>query len=263
MPDLLALQSDFASCLRGQGDTGIETARRWIAGDADHVARRLAIYRANILAAAERALSGAYPVIRQVLGAPFLHDLAREVQRAMPSTSGDLADFGADLASFLEDFEPTRAMPWLPDLARLEWAVHRATGAADATPWDLSTLAAVDPDRQGSIRWRWAPGLAVLASPYPIVRVWTIHQPGFDGAFTVDWDEAQRGLVAREGHAVAVSSIGAGDAAFIERSLQGGTMDDAVATALDVDLAFDLGALLARLVATGALDGFTLDKEPT
>ena len=256
MTELLALQTDFAAALRDSGRTA--AAGRWLAGDAGHVDRRVAIYRANMVAAADKALSAAYPVIRQVVGAEFFHGLAREFQRGTPSTSGDLTEFGARFDAFLAAFERTQSLPYLPDLARLEWAVHRAYGAADAPDWDAAALATVEPDRQAAIRFHWSPGLAVVESSYPIVRIWTIHQPGYAGEFSVAWDRADTALVARDGFVVTVGECGAGDAAFLAASLAGAPLVDAAAAALQNHPDFDLGALLARALAARLICGFTL-----
>ena len=256
MPDLLALQTGFAAALRDRDRT--TAAQRWLAGDGAVVERRLGIYRANMVAAADKALSSAYPVIRQVVGAEFFHGLAREYQRGTPSTSGDLTLFGATFGAFLAAFEHTRSLPYLPDLARLEWAVHRAYGAADAPDWNAGSLGAVEPDRQADIRFQWTPGLAVVESASPIARIWTIHQPGYAGEFSVAWDRADTALVARNGFVVTVAECSAAEAAFLAASLHGASLGDAAAAALQHHPDFDLGALLGRALAARLICGFTL-----
>jgi hypothetical protein len=256
MHDLLEIQSDFAAALRDRDATS--RAGRWLAGDAAHVEQRVAIYRANMVASAAKALSAAYPVARQVVGEEFFHGLARAYQHETPSTSGDLTDFGAEFPAFLAGFEHTRSLPYLPDLARLEWAVHRAYGAADALPWDAAELAAVDPEQHEAIRFDWSAGTAVIDSPYPIARIWTIHQAAHDGEFAVDWNAPQCALVARDGFVVDVSHLAAGDAAFMAASLAGTALGPAVAEALRVGPMFDLGKLLARVIALGLVRGFSL-----
>jgi len=256
MPELLDFQSDFGAALRDRART--PAAARWLAGEAPAVDRGLAIYRANMVAAADKALSAAYPVIRQVVGAEFFHGLAREYQRGTPSTSGDLTGFGAAFDAFLAAFEHTQSMPYLPDLARLEWAAHLAYGAADAPEWDAAALAAIDPERQSALRFQWSPGLAVVPSAWPIVRIWTIHQPGFADEFRVDWDRAETALVARDGFAVTITDCDPADALFIEASLAGATLVDAASAALERHPNFDLGALLTRAIAARLVCGATL-----
>lgn len=246
MRELLAFQSDFADALRdGRRTPAME---RWLAGSGATVASRMAIYRANMVASAEKALASAYPVVRQVVGEDFFHGLAREYQRAAPSTSGDLTDFGATFGAFVAAFEHTQSLPYLADLARLEWTVHRAYGAADAPDWEPASLAAVEPDRQAAIRFHWAPGTAVLASQHPVVRIWTIHQPGYDGEFSVAWDRPDTALVSRAGLAVHVSACSPAEAGFVGASLAGATLADAAAAALAKHSDFDLAAFLGRVL---------------
>ncbi len=261
MPDLRRIQADFGDALRDADQS--PRAARWLAGAPDLAGQRLAIYRANMVAAADKALGAAYPVVQQVVGAEFFHGLARAHQRETPSTSGDLTEFGAEFARFLAAFPHTQSLPYLPDLARLEWAVHRAYGAADAADWDSSTLLSVDPDLQEAIRFELAPGTAVIESPYPIAHLWTIHQAGYAGEFAVDWAIPERALVARHDFLVTVSALAAADAAFVEQVRGGSTLVAAAGAALAIAPDFDLGAFLARAMACGLVCGFTLAPTPT
>jgi hypothetical protein len=259
MPELLALQHDLALAL--DNAAAAPRAERWLAGNAALIERRLAIYRANIAAATTKALVAAYPVIRQVVGEAFFDGLARAYQRAVPSTSGDLNDYGAAFDRFVADFPHTQSLPYLPDLARLEWAVHRAYGAEDAGACDRQALARVAPAQQPTIRFEWAAGTAIVDSRFPIARVWLIHQPGFDGEFSVDWAVRECALVSREGFRVVVTALGAADAAFIASSLAGAALGACAEAALAADVSFDLGTLLARLMASNLICGFTTDKD--
>jgi len=138
--------------------------------------------------------------------------------------------------------------------------VHLAYGAADAKPWDPAGLMAVAPELQGQIRFDFAAGTAVMNSAYPIAHIWTIHQPERAGEFAVDWSIAERALVARAGLRVTVIALGDGEAAFLIAALAGGTLEDAAAAALNADAAFDLGALLARVIASNLICAIATGK---
>ena len=259
MVELLDIQRDLACALNHEHAAPGEA--RWLMGDAVLMEQRLAIYRANTAAAATKALGAAYPVVRQVVGDAFFNGVVHAYQRLVPSTSGDLFDYGEAFAGFLADFPHTQSLPYLPDLARLEWAVHRAYGAEDAKAWDRQALAQVAPTRQSAIRFDWAAGTAMVDSNFPIVRIWQIHQPDFEGEFNVDWSVRECALVAREGFRVAVSALGAGDAAFISTSMAGTALGECVESAWAADPSFDLGHLLGALTASNTICGFTTDKD--
>jgi len=258
MPELLDIQRDFATSLRDAGAP--PRAERWLAGDSALVGQRLAIYRANAAASAAKALAAAYPVVSQVVGGEFFEGLARAYHRATPSTSGDLFDHGASFGDFLAVFPHTQSMPYLPDLARLEWLVHRAYGARDAAPFDRAALVPVPTEQQAAIRFDWAAGTAVMGSAFPLARIWTIHQPGYEGEFAVDWSISERALVARENVRVTVCALSVGDAAFLTSALAGAELGKAATIALEADANFDLGAVLARAMASNLICGLTVDK---
>jgi len=259
MPDLLECQRDLASALCDVRES--TRAARWLAGDTLLNERRLTIYRANVAAAATKALGAAYPVIRQVVGNTLFDELAREYQSRTPSSSGDLHEFGSTFAEFVAEGNVARSLPYLGDLARLEWAAHRAYGAADADLFDARALAALPAHQQSKIRFAWAAGTALIASPFPIVRIWRIHQVDFDGEFGVDWSAGEVALVAREGLRVAVHAVGAGDAAFVARSIGGSTLDAAAERALADDPGFDLARLLQHLMTANVVCGFNDEKD--
>jgi hypothetical protein len=259
MSELLESQRGFAAALSDAGASS--RASRWLAGDASLVTQRLDIYRANMVASASKALAAAYPVLHRVVGDEFFDGLARAYLRTRPSTCGNLYDYGSEFAAFLAEFAHAQSLPYLPDLARLEWLVHRAYGAADAKPWNPAGLMAVAPESQGEIRFEWAAGTAVMNSVYPIARIWTIHQPERAGEFAVDWSVAERVLVTRAGLRITVMALEVGDAAFFIAALAGGTLDDAATAALNADPAFDLGALIARAIASNLICGIATDKQ--
>src|SRR5689334_805011 len=106
-------------------------------------ARRLQVYRNNVHASLAAALADVYPVIARVVGNECLAALARHSVIAHPSRAGSLHAFGDALPSFLHDVDELAALPWLADLAALEWAVHEVYHEADDEPLDPRTLASL------------------------------------------------------------------------------------------------------------------------
>ena len=73
-----------------------------------------------------------YRVVRELVGAPFFDAAVDAFVRAHPSTGGDLNVYGGEFADFLAAYPHARDLPYLPDVARLEWALDEAHRAADA-----------------------------------------------------------------------------------------------------------------------------------
>ena len=279
MTDLAAHQHAFASALRDErgddrGDVrGYDALARLLTTDASTSARRLAIYRVNSISSATKALAGAYPVIREVVGPEFFDALARAYWTSTPSRSGDLGDYGDSFDAFVADFEHVRELPYLADLARLEWAVQRAECAADAPEFDASTLAGVPHDRQSALIFMLVPGTAIVESIYPIVRIWELHRGG--GArshaaesehFDIDWTVGETALVARKGYAVRVAALDAGNAAALRAMHHGATLVDALAEGLAAakrsERPFDIAAAPAAWLRDGLFAGFRFFDPP-
>lgn len=138
-------------------------------------ARGLNCYKSNAHAVAERSLAVTYPVVTALLSAESMAQLARALWHTHPPQRGDLAHWGADLASFLATSPQLADLPWLADVARLEWALHQADGAADAVT-DLSTLARLAEEDPAHLTLRLAPGLQVLHNTFAVVPVVQAHR---------------------------------------------------------------------------------------
>lgn len=247
MPDLAETQGRFAQALNGAGAQ--ETCPDLFVGAEHDVVRRLAVYRGNLMGTSCQALAAAYPVIVRVVGAEFFEAMARAYLAHSPSASGDLNQYGGALPAFLEAFAPVRELAYLPDLARLEWAVHRAHYGADSAGLDLTRLASVTEAQQPSLRLKLNPLCALLVSRYPLARIWEIHQTDYAGEFSVQFEGGPfHVLVSRPRYRVQAGAIGAGEYAFLAATASGAMLSDALDEALRFDPTFVLGAALRAWV---------------
>lgn len=225
--------------------------------------RRLAAYRRNAIGNWRSALASTYPVLAQLLGPQRFRELADQYIASCPSRSGDLNAYGGDLAALLAALALSEELPYLPDVARLEWALLQAYGAADAADFDLAALAAVPAEAQAALRLQVWPGGALIESPWPLAAIWQAHQRPSEArdAALADIDlsfsnAAHIALVVRcEGRVFAVA-LDAGEARFLRALQTGQALADAITGALDQDRTFNAGSALHRLIGLHALTGF-------
>lgn len=231
--------------------------------DARHpqAARGLAAYRANGHALAERALSAAYPVIAALIGGDNFAPLARDLWQRHPPQCGDLAQWGDTLPGFLDTSEQLADVPYLGDVARAEWALHRAAGAADAAP-DLPSFARLAQEDPQGLALTLAPGSAVITSPYPVASLVTAHRLGEPGlavaAQRLREGLGEHALVWRQGLRPRIAAIAPAEAALVQALLAGAdlpqALDAACAHATPTG-AFDFTAWLSAAVADGLVTG--------
>jgi uncharacterized protein len=256
-PETQTLQRGFVAAIgdASRSDVILPALR----GDAERMRGRLAVYRGNTRANWLKALRGAYPIVAQLVGDEFFAGLAREYGRAHPSTSGDLNEFGDGLANFVDAFAPAQSLPYLPDVARMEWLAHSAYYAANAPVYDLSRLAALAEADYAALCCVPAPAVAVLASRWPLARIWAAHQTDFAGDIAVDLEAGPDWvLIHRPQFKVVVSALTAGEFAFLRACVRGATLAPALAAATAAGDGFDLGAALAGWARESVIADFRL-----
>jgi hypothetical protein len=255
MSDLAILQARFGAALDAPGSEA--GAAEMFRDDPAQVEDRLRLYRGNARANTVKALGAAYPIIGKIVGEEFFFGLASEYQSRCPSGSGDLNEFGEAFAAFLADFSHVKEMPYLPDVARMEWRVHRAHFAADQATFDPQRLVSVPPERQLQLRMRLHPACGILHSVYPLARIWQVHQDDYNGEFEVDLAAGPAHvLVSRPRFRVEVAQISEAEAAFLAAALEGRALEDSLAAAQFKDPSFDLGRSLRDWVDSAVIVDF-------
>jgi hypothetical protein len=258
MPSLHELQVGFAAALF---DRGASRTAPGIRANGLSPARRLDFYRTNVFENYRKALAGTYPALRAVLGAGCFDHLARDYAQRYPSRSGDVGAHGEHLAAFLERHPLAGDLPYLADLARLEWAIEECFYEADHVPIALEALARVAEEDYAELRFLLAPSCRLLASRFPVHRIWRMSMQ--TEAHTVV-DLAEGGvqlLVRRQGYEVVAEPLAPGEHAMLDALRSGYGLAEALAYAQSVEAAFEPGAFLQRRVGDGVLCGFTLPAE--
>lgn len=196
MPGLAELQQELVAALLDGDDT---VSDRLLGDPALDVQGRLAVYQGSVRGALSRALTQVYPVLQRLVGARFFDAMAGRYLAAHPSTSPDLHDFGGQLAPFLASFAPAAALPYLPDVARLEWAWHRVFHAADPDPGLPAGFGDRDEDALAALPLALSPALRLVHSDYPVDQIWRANQPEQEEPPAVHLDEGPVWLVVSRG----------------------------------------------------------------
>ncbi|MFN3460234.1 MAG: putative DNA-binding domain-containing protein [Oceanibaculum sp.] len=214
-------------------------------------ARRFAIHRNNMKAGLVAVLAARFPVLHRLVGRDFFARLALAFIECHPPLSPVLLAYGGAMPDFLAGFEPVRALPYLPDVARLEWLLHDGTLAADAAPLDRAALAAVAPEDMASLRFDLHPSLGLLASAFPVVTIWRANMEG-RATEIVPADLAGEGaLVIRPELVTSLHVIPPVLVEFAAQLRGGATLGEAAPV-----LGPDLATGLALLFREGAFTGF-------
>lgn len=212
--------------------------------------KRFDVYRNNVVAAATGALGDTFPAVRALVGDEFFRATARAYLDATPPRSPLLFRYGATFGDFLETFPPAARVPYLGDVARLEYARLQAYHAADVAPLEIAALSAIPADEVAGVTFDIHPAVSLIRSSFPVVSLWAAST-GLMSSDDVDVTRAEDGLTARPGLDVDTRILPAGGAAFVEALLDGRTLGDAAESAMAAEPAFELSEHLAGLFEAG------------
>lgn len=206
----------------------------------------IAIYRHNTFANLTGALADVYPVAQRIVGADFFRQMAGEYIERYPSASGDIQQYGSSFANFVSSYVPVKKLPYLTDVAALEWAYHEAFHAAVPPPSIMHIkLAEIPMNKANQVRFRLHPACRLVRSDYPISHIWRANQAEFKQNDLIDLNEGDAYLLLRRPKFdVEIADVSAADFACLSTLYNGEILERAVENASAIDPNFDLTRLL-------------------
>lgn len=220
--------------------------------------RRFFVHRNNVKASLGAALAARFPVVLRLVGVEFFRAMAVVFVERHPPRSPVLAAYGAGFADFLDGFEPVADLPYLADVARLEWARHLAWHAADAPAISIEELTTVAPNRLDSVRLRLHPAATVVVSIWPVISIWTTNILDEEIKPIGPDQTGESALVTRPGLEIFVNALPPGTGLLFEALSAGIALGEAVAQA-ERAAGFDTAAALSLLFRSGAVTSLAVD----
>jgi hypothetical protein len=149
-----------------------------VAHGALDAAGRIDVYARMYCARLIEALADDFPRVLAAVGTEQFDTLAHDYVERHPSRHPSIRFVGEDFAAFLANRGGgCHTPPWLPDLARLEWARRDVFDDADVRPLTRADLAALPPDRWAPLPLRLVPALRILAMRWPMHELWAADAP--------------------------------------------------------------------------------------
>lgn len=254
-----AAQRDFARALLDSEAPVPLGIQAWNNSDPS---RRFAVYRNNVVVSLVDALAETFPVVQELVGIEFFRAAAALFARQLPPSSPILALYGRDFASFIETFEPAWSVPYLADVARLEFTRVAAYHVADATP-----LTALDQELVGAsgatlsaLRFNFHPSARLVRSKFAVASLWAAHN-GTGLLESIDIDTPEDTLVCRVDLEVELVRLAPGGGEFVEALMSGHPLGAAAEYALESHNDFNLSLALSTLVRQQAVTLIQLSRQ--
>ena len=217
------------------------------------------IYRNSALANITQALALTYPVINKLVGSDFFQATCRQFIFLHWPQSGNLDDYGAEFPLFLTEFEHTKSLLYLCDVARLEWAFHQSALAKDADLTDWTQLSQVTNILQ--VQFTLAPSVKLISSIFAIDEIWQQNQDNAPPEIEVDVVDIENSnktflAVFRKGLKTVIMPITEGEDVLLQAFKNKNIFEQAIilATTEQADLSIDNS--LKKFIELGIINGF-------
>jgi hypothetical protein len=253
-----SIQARFAAALLDPEAMGPSE----IGGSASACLSRFEVYRNNVMTGLIRCLERRFPVVARLVGTEFFRAMARVYVANEPPISPALIDYGGGFPTFLAEFEPVRELPYLADVAKLEWLRVEAYHAADEPTAGAADLAALAAAGMDDLSMNLHASARLLQSPYPVVSIWETNTLNRDVRQIGPELGGEQALIVRQKLQVRFLRLDAGTYAFAAAISAGATLAAAAKRALEADDHVSIPHALARLVSAGAARDVTTSTGP-
>jgi hypothetical protein len=169
MTALVDLQRQMAAAIRRPGRPSPMDVFR-----PDHLPEGdpLSVYANHHQISLSAALATTFPTVTLLVGEGAFRVLASRFLQCQPPVRPCLAEYGADFGAYLDGEMLVKSLPYLADMARLDWAINRATTAPDAVALDMDMLVALTADQFGELSLQAHPSLTLLRSNFPVQEIY-------------------------------------------------------------------------------------------
>lgn len=226
-----------------------------LAGQRAEADGRFGIHSNHVYVSLIDALAAVYPVVQRLLGSNCFRQVARRYVSAHPSRTGDLQAFGDQFEGHLAVTPELSGLPYLADVARLEWHWHQVfhapwPGAAVCMAW----LAEQSEESLAALKLSLHPAARLTSSSYPVLRIWQANLESDADPAEVSLDEGGVLILTyRPRTQVELHELSAGEFGFLSAIDQGMNLQLAFESAQRLETGFDLAACLARHCRNGLL----------
>lgn len=223
--------------------------------------QRFAVHRNNIVVSLVDAVADTFPVCLALVGKDFFRAMAHAFILARPPMSPVLAWYGGAFPEFVSHFSPAAGLPYLADVARLEWAWVQAFHAADDFSLDAGAIddLLTNEDILPYLEMRFHPSAHVICSRYAIVSIWSAHQ-GLRDMSTVAPEMAEAALIVRAGIEVECIPITAAQACLFDALCSGTRLGRAIEDTMSRHQDLDLPQALATLFSHPIITSITASQ---
>jgi len=222
---------------------------------------RLAIYANAYRMRLIETLEKDYPAVLYLLGEDVFAQTALAYITAHPSKHPSLRWFGQNFSGFVGQDEQLASMPYICELAKLEWLLVEAFDAKDVYQCQESDVANVPPEAWPSLVLHFHPSVHVFQYHWNIIPIWQAEQNETIPPTPVRLDSQEVCLVWRQDLKTRYRTLEADEALVLEPMAEGADFSDMCALLSTFvaaeDVALKAAGLLKSWINAGLISELT------
>ncbi|MBL4789449.1 MAG: putative DNA-binding domain-containing protein [Kordiimonadaceae bacterium] len=160
MVSLAVFQHDFRVSV--QGGNLAEGLDGLILSDELPAASRMQVYQNNYIMTLTDVVFGVFPVVSAFVGEDFTRAAVKHFVADNPPEQACLSEYGVAFPAFLKTYEHASDVPYIGDMAKLEWAMYELQSAAEEKPAVLVDVVTISKN------------VRFIKSEYPILSLWMV-----------------------------------------------------------------------------------------
>ena len=214
--------------------------------DQDELTARLSIYKNNIYSAQIDSMKNTFPTILQLVGDNFFTAACREYLSQYPNADQTMLYLGQYFSQFIAEFKPAQSLPYLSNVAQLEWLEHESFHAKNIAPIEISQLQQYSSSELAAARIIIHPSARLLNTQF---ACWQIRKIS-NGATIDDFElnSAEHILICRPSLNV-LSYLVSGDFLFfLKQLLENKTLENAIESTNDNFERFKAAEAIQQLI---------------
>lgn len=200
-----------------------------------------------------------YPMTMALLGEDCFETFCCLYISDYPSTDPELEKYGAYFPAFLSKQETLNHVPYVIDIATVEWICHTLPMLEPSTFSFNQVLSHLDEQDYDKLYIELNPSAQLFASPYPLLRLITYCKSPTDQPFEMTQEPCQLLLIkTKEG--VSFFALDDAEYTFLEALIEESPLKQALSHALAKDADFPCEETLMHFIQSNIVRNITINN---
>lgn len=212
---------------------------------------RLSIYKNNYYASLIEAMEASFETVYKLVGEDFFKALCKAYLQAHPPQNPIVILLGENFPGFITSFPHTQQIPYLADVAKLDWArqvCHHAPSQASVEPSIFSRLSPTEL-MEKIITPR--ADIQLIRSAFPIYSIWEMNHSAQSPHKEIDLGQSQQLLLIRNDEAVEMYCTDLTFFNLLKKLANQISLGEALENAMEENEAFNASEAVSFIIQTG------------